>query len=64
MNMDGWSSPDKKIKVFNEVVADEPVQFSGIKLFYKNDALPPSVGLLTPAEILGLKPNPIFVEYQ
>lgn len=64
MNMDGWSSPDKKIKVYNEVIADEPVQFGGIKLFYKNDALPPSIGLLTPAQILSLKPAPIFVEYQ
>ncbi len=64
MNMDGWSSPDKKIKVYNLVVTNEPVQFGGIKLFYKNDALPPSIGLLTPKETLSLKPAPIFVEYQ
>jgi hypothetical protein len=64
MNMDGWSTPAKKIKVYNEVVSDEPVQFTGIKLFYKNDALPPSSGLLTPAQILGLHAAPSFVEYQ
>ena len=64
LSMDGWSSPAKKIKVYNEVVRDEPIQFAGIKLFYKNDALPPSTGLLTPAQILKLQPQPIFVEYQ
>lgn len=64
MNMDGWSSPDKKVKTYDEVITTDPVQFAGIKLFYKNDALPPSTGLLTPAQILSLKPQPSFVEYQ
>jgi len=64
MNMDGWSSPEKKIRVYNLVVTDEPVQFGGIKLFYKNDALPPSTGLLTPTQVLTLHPAPSFVEYQ
>jgi len=64
MNMDGWSTPTKKISVYDQIIYDYPVQFSGIKLFYKNDALPPSTGLLTPAQILSLKPIPSFVEYQ
>ncbi len=64
MNMDGWSTPPKKINVYNQIIYDYPVQFSGIKLFYKNDALPPSPGLLTPTQILNLKPVPSFVEYQ
>lgn len=64
MNMDGWSTPEKKINVYDQIIYDYPVQFSGIKLFYKNDALPPSTGLLTPAQILSLKPIPSFVEYQ
>ena len=64
MNMDGWSSPLKKIKTYNTVITPEPVQFAGIKLFYKNDALPPSPGLLTPKQVLSLHPAPIFIEYQ
>ena len=64
VSMDGWSTPERKIGTYNQVVLPEPVQFAGIKLFYKNDSLPPSTGLLTPAQILALKPRPIFVEYQ
>ncbi len=64
MNMDGWSTPAKKTQVYNLVITEDPVQFSGIKLFYKNDTLPPSPGLMTPAQILSLHPAPSFVEYQ
>ncbi len=64
INMDGWSIPAKKINTYKQVITPEPVQFAGIKLFYKNDALPPSTGLLSPAEVMSLKPAPIFVEYQ
>jgi hypothetical protein len=64
MNMDGWGFPAKKINTYNVVVAPEPVQFTGFKLFYKNDALPPSTGLLTPAEVLSLTPAPIYIQYQ
>lgn len=64
LSMDGWGPPEKKIGTYNQVVFSEPIQFAGIKLFYKNDLLPPSSGLLTPAKVLSLKPAPIFVEYQ
>ncbi len=64
MNMDGWSTPTRKISVYDQIIYDYPVQFSGIKLFYKNDALPPSPGLMTPTQVLSLKPAPVFVEYQ
>ena len=33
MNMDGWSTPAKKERVYDEVITTDPVQFSGIKLF-------------------------------
>ena len=36
----------------------------GIKIFYKNDLKPPSLGLLSPSEVLNLNPKPIFVQYQ
>lgn len=64
MDMDGFGSKEKKYGTYNAVIAPEPVQFTGIKLFYKNDVKPPSTGLLTPAEVLRLTPAPIYIQYQ
>jgi hypothetical protein len=64
MDMDGWGSPTKKYTTYSKVLATEPVQFTGFKLFYKNDILPPSTRMMTPEEILNLKPRPIFIQYQ
>jgi hypothetical protein len=64
MNMDGWGFPEKKINTYQRVITQEPVQFAGIKLFYKNDTKPPSTGLLATSTILNLMPAPIYVQYQ
>jgi len=64
IDMDGWGPQAKKKGTYNRVVMPEPVQFTGIKLFYKNDLKPPSTGLLTPAEVLKLTPAPIYIQYQ
>jgi hypothetical protein len=64
MDMDGWGDQAKKLNTYARVVASEPVQFTGFKLFYKNDLLPPSTGLLTPAQVLKLSPRPIYIQYQ
>jgi hypothetical protein len=64
MIMDGWGSKDLKRGTYGTVITPEPVQFSGIKLFYKNDLKPPSTGLLSPTEVLQLNPKPIYVQYQ
>ena len=64
MDMDGWGSPAKKTNTYNTIVAKEPVQFTGFKLFYKNDLRAPSPRLLTPAEVLGLQPQPSYIQYQ
>ncbi|MEK7091711.1 MAG: hypothetical protein AAB900_01860 [Patescibacteria group bacterium] len=64
MHMDGWGSPAKKIDSYVHFVAHEPIQFTGFKLFYKNDTLPPSPRLMAPAELLKLKPQPIYIQYQ
>ena len=64
MDMDGWSTPDKKIHIYNEVINQYPVQFTGIKLFYKTDLVAPAHALLTPAQILKLQPQPSFIQYQ
>jgi hypothetical protein len=64
MDMDGWGSPAKKLNTYQQFIATQPVQFTGFKLFYKNDLKPPSTRLLTPAELLKLTPQPLFIQYQ
>jgi hypothetical protein len=62
--MDGWGSTDLKRGTYKSVIEPEPVQFAGIKIFYKNDLKPPSTGLFTPKEVLDLDPKPIYIQYQ
>src|SRR3989344_173159 len=64
MDMDGWGSPAKKIDTYVGFIYAQPVQFTGFKLFYKNDLKPPSTQMLTPAQILKLKPQPSYIQYQ
>jgi hypothetical protein len=64
MDMDGFGSKEKKYGTYSRVINPEPVQFTGIKLFYKNDIKPPSTGMLSPAEVLKLTPSPIYIQYQ
>jgi len=64
VHMDGWGSPAKKIGSYNYFVASEPVQFTGFKIFYKNDLLAPSPRLITPADLMKLTPRPIYIQYQ
>lgn len=64
MDMDGWGFGAKKINTYNSVISPEPVQFTGFKLFYKNDLLPPSKAMMTPSQVLELTPAPSFIQYQ
>ena len=64
MDMDGWGSQAKKKGTYQRVITSEPVQFTGIKLFYKADLKAPSTGMLTTGEVLSLMPAPIYVQYQ
>lgn len=65
MNMDGFGFPAKKIDTYKSWIANEPVQFTGFKLFYKNDILsPPGRTLMTPEEVLKLYPSPSYIHYQ
>src|SRR5258708_17897701 len=61
MDMDGWGSPAKKNGTYQRTIYLEPVQFTGFKLFYVNDLKPPSPRILTPLEVLKLKPKPVFI---
>lgn len=64
MDMDGWGPPEKKFSTYNAYLNPEPVQFTGFKLFYKNDIKRPGSRLLMPSEVLELTPQPIFIQYQ
>ena len=64
MVMDGWGMPDKKIGTYNSYVYPNPVQFTGFKLFYKNDIKLPNSKMLTPQEVLKLTPSPSYIQYQ
>lgn len=64
MHMDGWGEPDLKIGTYRHFIQSEPVQFTGFKLFYKNDLKKAPNRLMTPQELLKLKPAPIYIQYQ
>ena len=64
MDMDGWGEPILKRSSYLRYIHNEPVQFTGFKLFYKNDILKPGSHMLTPEEVLKLKPQPIYIQYQ
>jgi hypothetical protein len=64
MHMDGWGEPVLKNSTYNRYIYREPVQFTGFKLFYKNDLKKSPNRMLTPPELLKLKPQPIYIQYQ
>jgi hypothetical protein len=57
--MDGFGPPYLKHGSYKAYVLQQPVQYAGFKLFYKNDK-----PLLAPKDVLALKPVPLFVMYQ
>ena len=64
MHMDGWGGKAKKLNTYKQFVYKEPVQFTGFKLFYKNDILDPGTVLFTPSELLKISPKPSYIQYQ
>ena len=64
MDMDGWGHQARKINTYKQFVYKEPVEFTGFKLFYKNDLREANSHVMTPEEILKLKPQPIYIQYQ
>ena len=63
MDMDGWGFPAKKVNTYRCFIDKEPVQFTGFKLFYKND-IKSGTPMMTPEQVLKLKPQPIYIQYQ
>jgi hypothetical protein len=64
MHMDGWGTPERKIDSYQAYVQKEPVQFTGFKIFYKNDSTRSKSRIMTPEELLELQPRPIYIQYQ
>lgn len=63
IDMDGWGYKGKKHDSYKYFVAAEPVEFTGFKLFYKND-LKQGGPLYTPEEIMQFTPRPVYILYQ
>lgn len=64
MHMDGWGEPILKRSTYKLYIHKEPVQFTGFKLFYKNDLKKAPHTLMTPEDLMKLKPQPIYIQYQ
>nr|WP_315189525.1 hypothetical protein [uncultured Flavobacterium sp.] len=64
INMDGFGDKILKKSTYKAYIYREPVQFTGFKLFYKNDTKTNRNGLYTPEELLKFTPKPIYIQYQ
>ena len=65
MDMDGWGPPDLKKGTYRYWIHEQPVQFTGFKLFYVNDTEKSGrKEMMNRQEILALKPKPIYIQYQ
>lgn len=64
MDMDGWGDKTLKRSSYLRYIYREPVQFTGFKLFYKNDTKKNAHGLYTPEELLKFVPRPVYIQYQ
>lgn len=65
MDMDGWGPPDLKKGTYRYWINEQPVQFTGFKLFYVNDTEKSGQKeMMTREEILKLKPMPLYIQYQ
>lgn len=59
IDMDGFGPPDLKLGSYKAYVQKRPVQYYGIKLFYKNDK-----PRFTAADVLQLFPIPQYIQFQ
>lgn len=63
MNMDGFGSKILKKSTYLRYIYKEPVQFTGFKLFYKNDNKN-DWQIYSPNELIKFIPKPIYIQYQ
>jgi hypothetical protein len=63
MNMDGWGPPSLKRDSYRAYIHRYPVEYTGFKLFYKNDTKKGGT-LMSPVSVLALSPKPFYIQYQ
>ena len=63
MDMDGWGPPWLKFDSYRDYIVNHPVQYTGFKIFYHNDTKKGDA-LLTPGEVLQLRPKLSYIQYQ
>jgi hypothetical protein len=63
MDMDGFGDKVLKKDSYVSYIYREPVQFTGFKLFYKNDIRKNWV-MYTPEELVKFTPKPSYIQYQ
>lgn len=63
MDMDGFGSQALKRNTYYHVIYKEPVEYTGFKLFLKNDNWGDSK-MMTPEQVLKLHPKPLYIQYQ
>ena len=59
IDMDGFGAPSLKRSTWRIVVQRDPVQYTGFKLFFKNDK-----PMMTMQQVIELFPSPVYVQYQ
>jgi hypothetical protein len=59
IDMDGYGTPGSKMGAYRWFVVRHPVQYTGFKLFFKNDK-----PMMKPKEVLELYPKPMYIQYQ
>ncbi|MGN6392132.1 MAG: hypothetical protein ACTHM9_07790 [Gemmatimonadales bacterium] len=59
VDMDGFGAPYLKEDAYKFFIVPEPVQYTGFKLFFKNDK-----PMMTPSQVLKLWPVPSYIQYQ
>ncbi len=64
IDMDGWGDKILKKSTWLRYIYQEPIQFAGFKIFYKNDTKQGADQLYTPAELSKFIPKPIYIQYQ
>lgn len=64
IDMDGWGPKYLKRSTWMRYVFREPVEYTGFKIFYKNDTKTGADQLYTPEELLKFIPQPIYIQYQ
>lgn len=63
VDMDGWGDKALKAGTWKHFIYNQPVQFAGFKLFYKND-LKRGGSMYTPQELVKFTPQPMYIQYQ